>query len=221
MKNDKKKDLQTILKNHHKWLKHEKNGIRADLRFTDLRGVDLEDANLEGAFLIGADLRRANLRGANLRGANLKDANLKSANLKDANLYETNLNGANLKDADLSHANLIGTYLDDKEKYRLGVILEKSIIGYKKCANDVIVALRIPKGAIVYCINGDVCRTNRATVLTVIGADEGRSVYNRNFRYREGVKLEIKDFNLMYNVVCGSGIHFFKTIEEAEAYGLF
>lgn len=171
-----KKDLQTILKNHHKQLKHEKNGIRADLRFTDLRGVDLENANLEEAFLTGADLSRANL---------------------------------------------IGTYLDDQEKYRLGVILEKSIIGYKKCINDVIVALHIPKGAIVYCINGDVCRTNRATVLTVIGADEGRSMYDRKFRYREGVKLESKDFDLMYNVVCGSGIHFFKTIEEAKAYWVF
>lgn len=44
-----KKELDIILKKHHKWLNDEADGKRADLRGADLRRADLE----------GADLRRA------------------------------------------------------------------------------------------------------------------------------------------------------------------
>ena len=33
-----------------------------------------------------------------------------------------------------------------------------------------------------------------------------------------GKKIMIDDFNLMYNVECASGFHFFRTREEAENY---
>ena len=35
-----------------------------------------------------------------------------------------------------------------------------------------------------------------------------------------GETVEVKDFDLMYNVECSSGIHFFWTKEEAEDYVL-
>ena len=35
---------------------------------------------------------------------------------------------------------------------------------------------------------------------------------------RLGQEIEIKDFNLMYNVECASGFHFFRTRKEAEEY---
>lgn len=33
-----------------------------------------------------------------------------------------------------------------------------------------------------------------------------------------GQEINIKDFNLMYNVECASGFHFFRTRKEAEEY---
>ena len=38
------------------------------------------------------------------------------------------------------------------------------------------------------------------------------------FEYRLGQEINIKDFNLMYNVECANGFHFFRTREEAENY---
>ena len=38
------------------------------------------------------------------------------------------------------------------------------------------------------------------------------------FEYRLGKEINIKDFNLMYNVECTSGFHFFRTRKEAEEY---
>ena len=114
--------------------------------------------------------------------------------------------------------NLATANLDKKEEYRKGVILTESINGWKRCENDVYVELEIPKGAVVFCINGKRCRTNKAKVLSVSNGYIGRSMYDGNFTYEVGEEIEIEDFDLMYNVEFGSGIHFFKTRKEAEEY---
>lgn len=155
--------------------------------------------------------------------ANFERANLKCANLGGANLSYANLEYANLEDAYLGCANLSEAVLSDKEKYRLGMILKAPIIGYKKCWNSkyskyVIVTLKIPKGAIVFCINGSKYRTNKANVVAISEGDIAFSSYSKEFQYKVGMRININDFNLMYNVECATGIHFFKTIEEAENY---
>jgi len=116
--------------------------------------------------------------------------------------------------ANLSGADLSGAILDEKEKHRLGVVLSKAKIGYKKLAYGIICKLSIPKGAIVFCINGSKCRTNKCSVLE----GEGVSDHDKKTKYKVGKKLEIKDFDLMYNIECSTGIHFFWTIEEARNY---
>ena len=150
---------------------------------------------------------------ANLEGANLKCANLEGANLKCAILEGASLEGANLKGAYLYCANL-----DDKEKFRLGQILKEPITGYKKTREGVVITATIPAGAIVFCINGSKCRTNRAKITDMDGHDILHSQYDNSFEYRLGQEIEIKDFNLMYNIECASGFHFFRTREEAEKY---
>ena len=47
---------------------------------------------------------------------------------------------------------------------------------------------------------------------------EGVSRYDNKVEYRVGKTLEIKDFDLMYNIECSTGIHFFWSREEAEHY---
>ena len=177
----------------------------------DLRGADLYEANLYEANLHRANLSRANLRGADLRGADLGEANLSGANLSEANLYEANLSRANLSRANLSRAkgNLI--------EYRRGKVLPDKIIGYKKCEKNVIVTLEIPRGAIVFSISGRKCRTNKAKVVAIDGADRAISTY-KYMSYYVGDEFTVYNFNCEYNEECAQGIHFFMTREEAENY---
>ena len=186
-------ELDKIVERHQHWLKEDCEGMRANLG--------------------GANLYEANLYGANLRGANLYEANLEEANLGGADLR-----GANLREANLREANLYGANLDDSEKYRLGQILKEPLMGYKKTTEGVVITAEIPTGAVVFCINGKKCRTNRAKITDMGGKELLHSQYDNRFKYTLGKEIVINDFNLMYNVECASGFHFFRTREEAENY---
>ena len=156
---------------------------------------------------------RANLHGADLTGANLTGADLHGANLTRANLTGANLTGANLTGADLHGANLT-----EADRFRLGKVLDEPLAGYKKTKEGVVITAEIPAGAIVFCINGSKCRTNKAKITDMEGHEVLHSSYDYSFEYRLGQEINIKDFNLMYNLECASGFHFFRTREEAENY---
>ena len=187
-------ELKKILENHQHWFKEDCDGWE-DMR-ANLYGADLERANLYGANLYGADLERANLY-----GADLERANLDGAKLDGANLY--------------------GAKLDEKEKPRFGQILKEPMTGYKKTLEGVVITATIPAGAIVFSINGSKCRTNKARIIDMGGQNEVlHSSYDSDFEYRLMQDIEIEDFNLMYNVECAPGFHFFRTREEAEKYNV-
>ena len=120
--------------------------------------------------------------------------------------------------ADLSEANLRGANLSGADQFRLGKVLDEPLTGYKKTNEGVVITAEIPAGAIVFCINGSKCRTNRAKITDMEGHEVLLSKYDNSFEYRLGQEINIKDFNLMYNVECASGFHFFRTREEAEKY---
>ena len=165
-----------------------------------------------------ANLRGANLSGADLSGVNLYGANLYGADLSGADLSVVNLSGVNLSGADLSGADLSGVNLSGADKFRLGQILTEPLTGYKKTREGVIITAEIPAGAIVFCINGSKCRSNRAKITDMGGHKVLHSKYDNSLEYRLGQEINIKDFNLMYNVECTSGFHFFRTRKEAEEY---
>ena len=229
------KTLEKILEDHKHWLNRDivgwgnmyANLSNANLSYANLRGADLSNANLRGADLSNANLSYANLRGADLRGANLNGTNLRcvylnsadlrGANLRGANLSGADLSGANLSGADLSGADLRGANLDKEEQIRKGVKLSNSITGWKKCKDGVIVKLEIPRGAIVFSINNHKCRTDKAIVKEIFGADRAFSMH-KYFSYYVGDKIEVYNFNCEYNTECAEGIHFFRTRNEAENY---
>ena len=200
----------------------------AYLSWTYLSGADLSGANLRGAdlsrtYLSGADLSGANLSGAylsrtNLSGADLSGANLSWTYLSGADLSWTDLSRTNLRGADLSRTNLSRTNLSGANQFRLGKVLDEPLTGYKKTKEGVVITAEIPAGAIVFCINGSKCRTNRAKITDMNGHKILHSEYDNSFEYRLGQEINIKDFNLMYNVECASGFHFFRTRKEAEEY---
>ena len=208
-------ELNKIVEQHQHWIKADCEGwenMRANLEGANLEGANLYCANLEGANLYCVNLNRANLNRANLEGANLYCVNLEGANLYCANLYCVNLYRVNLEGANLNRANLEGA------DFRLGKILTESLTGYKKTKEGVVITAEIPAGAIVFCINGSKCRTNRAKITDMDGHEILHSQYDNSFEYRLGQEINIKDFNLMYNVECASGFHFFRTRKEAKEY---
>ena len=115
-------------------------------------------------------------------------------------------------------ANLSGANLSEEEKFRLGKVLDEPLTGYKKTDEGVVITAEIPAGAIVFCINGSKCRTNKAKITDMEGHEVLHSQYDNSFECRLGQEINIKDFNLMYNVECASGFHFFRTRKEAEEY---
>ncbi len=219
-------ELDKIVEQHQHWLQEDCEGwedMKANLRGADLRGANLSWANLSRANLSGANLSWANLSWANLSWADLSGANLSGANLSGANLSRADLSWANLSRADLSGANLSGANLSwadlsGANQFRLGKVLDETLTGYKKTKEGVVITAEIPKGAIVFCINGSKCRTNMAKITDMEGHEVLHSQYDNSFEYRLGQEIEIKDFNLMYNIECASGFHFFKTRKEAEEY---
>ena len=154
---------------------------------------------------------------ANLNSADLSNANLMYADLRYANSNNANLKGADLRDANLKYANLSDADLDKEEQIRKGVKLSNPITGWKKCKDGVIVKLEIPRGAIVFSINNDKCRTDKAIVKEIFGADRAFSMH-KYFSYYVGDKIEVYNFNCEYNTECAEGIHFFRTRKEAENY---
>ena len=227
-------ELKKIIENHQHWIKEDCDGWRnmranlegANLECAKLYGANLKCADLEGANLKGANLKGANLKGADLECANLECADLECANLECADLECAKLYGADLKCANLECANLKGANLecadlDEKEKFRLGQIIKEPMTGYKKTREGIVITATIPAGAIVFCINGSMCRTNKARIIDMGGQYEVlHSSYDSEFEYRLMQDIEIEDFNLMYNAECASGFHFFRTRKEAEKYNL-
>ena len=166
------------------------------------------NADCEGWEGMRADLFDQDLRGLDFHGANMSGANMSHADMS----------GANMIGADMSRADMSDVILDDSEKYRLGQILKEPIVGYKKTAEGVVITAEIPAGAIVFCINGKKCRTNKAKITDMGGATLLHSSHDHMFTYTLGKLIVIDNFNLMYNVECVSGFHFFRTREEAENY---
>lgn len=211
--------LNKILEDHLHWLNEDVEGwedMKADLSYVNLGRTNLRCVNLSGANLNDANLRGADLSHADLSNADLSYTNLSDANLRDANLSHANLSGAILDDANLSGADLSGAK-GTLIEFRKGKMLTEDIIGYKKCRGGVIVKLLIPRGAIVFSINGRKCRTNKAKVLEIEGATKAISQH-KYMSYYVGDEFTVYNFNCEYNVECAPGIHFFMTRKEAMNY---
>ena len=211
MRNITQEELDKIIEQHKHWLNEDCEGWEG--MKANLSGSNLSYCNLRGSDLSYCDLSDANLHGCNLSYCDLSDANLHDCDLSDANLHGCNLSYCNLRDANLHDCDL-----SDAEKMRIGRILTEPLKGYKKTKEGVVITAEIPAGAIVFCINGKKCRTNRAKITDMEGREILHSQYDNSFEYRLGQEIEIKDFNLMYNVECASGFHFFENKEDADRY---
>ena len=194
------------------------------LGFAVKKAVEVK-ADLSSANLVYADLSSADLSYANFVYADLSSANLRNANLLYADLSSADLRSADLSSADLRYANLLYANLSRTENSELAIAMtrilpEGQIIGWKKCSQGVIVRLSIPADAKRSSGFGRKCRAEFADVLEVIGAETARSGHDINFEYKTGERVVPDSFDTDFTNECSSGIHFFITRAEAEAYDL-
>jgi hypothetical protein len=192
--------LKEIVELNRKYWAGINGGKRADLCSADLRSADLRSADLRSANLCDVNLRDANLYGANLRSANLRSANLCDANLRDADLCDAK-NLSPLQVAQLSIVPQTGAFE-----------------AWKKCRGNVIVRLQIPEDAKRSNSTGRKCRAEKALIVEVINANQGKSIRNPTVIYRVGETVVCDKWEEDRWIECGGGIHFFITREEAEAY---
>jgi len=207
----------------------------ANLRFANLRSANLSAADLRAANLSAADLRAANLSFANLRAADLSSANLRAADLSAADLRAANLRAANLRAANLRAANLRAAdlrYADlsSAKNAALAIAMtrilppEGNLVGWKKLKCGEIAKLLIPTHAKRSHAFGRKCRASEALVLEIYKdgqpvAGEFAAHYDSALTYSKGKTVTpTAPFDDDFTNECGSGIHFFITREEAEAY---
>ena len=131
--------------------------------------------------------------------------------------------GLAVKAAVKARANLAGAYLAGAKNADFAIaqtriLPEGDLIGWKKCMQDVIVKLRIPEAAKRSHAFGRKCRAEYADVVEVIGADVGISKHDGSTEYRVGQRVIPDRFDENWAEECSSGIHFFITRLEAEAY---
>ena len=126
--------------------------------------------------------------------------------------------GADLRGADLRNADLCGVKGADLAIAQTRILPEGSIIGWKKCRNDVIVKLRIPEEAKRSHAFGRKCRAEYADVLEIFGAEEAISKHDNTVAYRVGERVTCHEWDGNWQEECAGGIHFFITRIEAENY---
>lgn len=215
-------------------------GERLDLsdcgfRDMDLTGYDLSNGDftlcsfqnviLNGVDFHGSSVENALFDGCPMHGADFHGANMKTASFRYCDMGECDIRGADLFGAVLEYADLTDIVSDEGTQwFRLHCPETGAFLGYKKCVNDRMVQLLIPADAKRTSATLPSCRCSRAKVLTIKSFDfqenfdEAWSLVDENFVYKRGQWVEVKDFNEDRWQDSTTGIHFWMTREEAEAY---
>lgn len=201
----------------------------------DLSGVDLshmdfalssfQNTVLDGVNFENSSVENALFDGCSMRGANFKNAKMVTASFRYCDMRECNIEGADLFGAVLEYANLEDVVSNaDTKWFRLHCPETGAFLAYKKCVNDRMVQLLVPADAKRTSATLPSCRCNKAKVLTIKSFDfkenfdEAWSLVDENFVYKKGEWVEVKDFNEDRWQDSTTGIHFWLTRAEAEAY---
>lgn len=146
----------------------------------------------------------------------------------DANDVDTTASDVDTGDANITNGGATATVSEEKQFKKLQ--LKRDIWGYKT-ANNYLITLVIPKGALTNLRRRDVTysktakfRCNRATVMSIQNWITGEYVTEINsnhrslFKYKIGQEVFENDFDMDKSQVCAEGIHFFLTPLGAYTY---
>lgn len=182
---------------------------------TVLDEVNFENSSVENALFDGCPMKGANFKNARMVTASFRYCDMRGCNIEDANLF-----GAVLEFADLE--GIVSN--EGTQWFRLRCPEEGAFLGYKKCVNDRMVQLLIPADAKRTSATLPSCRCSKAKVLTIKtfdytqNFDEAWSLVDENFVYKKGEWVEVKNFNEDRWQDSTTGIHFWMSRAEAQAY---
>lgn len=208
----------------------EKEIWNMDLSGADLSNMDFTLSSFQNTVLDGADFENSSVENALFDGCSMKGADFKNARMVTASFRRCDMRGCNIEDANLfgavlEHADLEGIVSNEGTKwFRLHCPEKGAFLGYKKCVNDRMVQLLIPADAKRTSATLPSCRCSKAKVLTIKSFDftknfdEAWSLVDENFVYKKGEWVEVKDFNEDRWQDSTTGIHFWMSRAEAEAY---
>lgn len=208
----------------------EKEIWNMDLSGADLSNMDFTLSSFQNTVLDGADFENSSVENALFDGCSMKGADFKNARMVTASFRRCDMRGCNIEDATLfgavlEHADLEGIISNEGTKwFRLHCPEKGAFLGYKKCVNDRMVQLLIPADAKRTSATLPSCRCSKAKVLTIKSFDftknfdEAWSLVDENFVYKKGEWVEVKDFNEDRWQDSTTGIHFWMSRAEAEAY---
>lgn len=201
-----------------------------DLSGADLSNMDFTLSSFQNTVLNHVDFENSSVEnalfdGCSMKGANFKNAKMVTASFRYCDMRECNIEGADLFGAVLEFADLEGIVSSEETKwFRLRCPEKGAFLGYKKCVNDRMVQLLIPADAKRTSATLPSCRCNKAKVLTIKSFDfqenfdEAWSLVDENFIYKKGEWVEVKNFNENRWQDSTTGIHFWMSRAEAEAY---
>lgn len=208
----------------------EKEIWNMDLSGADLSNMDFTLSSFQNTVLDGADFENSSVENALFDGCSMKGTDFKNARMVTASFRRCDMRGCNIEDANLfgavlEHADLEGIVSNEGTKwFRLHCPEKGAFLGYKKCVNDRMVQLLIPADAKRTSATLPSCRCSKAKVLTIKSFDftknfdEAWSLVDENFVYKKGEWVEVKDFNEDRWQDSTTGIHFWMSRAEAEAY---
>lgn len=191
--------------------------------YANLRDADISDSRIGRSFFMSSDLQNASfcksfIIHSNFKMSNLSNSNMDSAYIDGSSFALADMQKVILTGSLFNNVTLHKTKLDKSEEIRRGIILEKDMIGYKKCLDEnnkeVIVTLNIPKGAVIIPRTKGY-KTNIAYATKISrNKTEAFSKFIPDLKFEVGKETVIKNFDLDYTNQDGAGIYFVKSKKE-------
>ena len=192
--------------------------------------MDYIEKTLENVHFISKDLQGVSFQGCILKNCVFRECNLRGCNFQSAVFYgcrmqAVHIEGADFLGASLNDIKLEDIYADETTKYyHLACPPEGPFVAYKKCQDDRIVQMLVPKDALRSSATRLTCRCSKAKVLSIKSIDEtvkyteAVATIDDNFVYRVGEWVEVYNFDTNRWHDAAPGIHFWMTREQAIHY---
>lgn len=196
-----------------------------DFSRVDFSNSDFKDVNFKSCKFDNAKLQYTKFENCDLSGSSFAYADLFAADLRTCDLSGSNFDGADFFAALLWEAKLDNLFVTDRTKFFRNYCPEEGyIFGYKKCFNERMVQLLIPKDAKRCSSTTNACRCDKARVVAITDVNkkesykEAMSFVDPNFIYRLGEMVYADSYNEDRWHDSSHGIHFWMTFEEALGY---
>ena len=188
---------------------------------TTITNTILLNSKFHVCHLFNVLFKKSNLTRSYIATCNLQRTNFETSNIIDA--YFTNCMLENIQFKNIAQFETLRNWQTIFNQTR--ILPDGDIIGWKKCSNDLVVKLLIPKEAKRSSAFGRKCRCEYAKVLEIKHKNtnsikkEAKSCWNNpQVIYKVGETVKCDKWNKNWMEECAEGIHFFITEYEAKIY---